>query len=109
MKTLKISPNNPSFKIYNNSILIGKSYKDNFADFDTLIIGFCNDYKSTLSIPDEILYIGSNAFVDSLRLNELRFSPTSKLKSIGKNAFKHCCLENICIPASVEKIKKGAF
>jgi len=37
------------------------------------------------------------------------FSPDSKLRKIGKGAFRGCALETICIPSSVENIDDEAF
>jgi len=52
--------------------------------------------------------IGREAFADS-NVKSFVFSPESKLKRIGNQAFQKCAVETICIPSSVEIIENFAF
>ena len=52
--------------------------------------------------------IGEEAFANS-SVKRLLFDSASKLKKIGKGAFKGCALETLNIPSSVEIIDHGAF
>lgn len=61
-------------------------------------------------IPETIETIGTNTFNKWLYLEEVEFADSSKLKSIGNNAFSNCrSLKSITIPSSVEVISAGAF
>lgn len=69
--------------------------------------------KSTLisvTVPASVTTIGYGAFTNSKNLTNVSFEPSSKLNSIGENAFAGCsALSYIVIPNGVEKIPFEAF
>jgi len=64
---------------------------------------------TSITIPENVESIGDSAFFAAEKLTSVTFSGTSKLASIGKNAFKQSNLEAINIPAGVTIIDDGAF
>lgn len=69
--------------------------------------------KSTLlsvTVPASVTSIEYGAFANSKNLTNVSFAPSSKLSSIGENAFVGCsALSYIVIPSGVEKIPFEAF
>ena len=61
-------------------------------------------------IPESVTSIGDRAFWNCTSLQQVTFAGTSRLKSIGEDAFDDCtALESIVIPDGVTEIKVGAF
>ena len=84
----------------------------------------------TITIPDEVTYIGVQAFRGCVRLQSVRLPDKletiedgafeycyalshitipEQVRTIGKYAFKYCSLTEVTIPHSVERIGKEAF
>jgi len=64
----------------------------------------------SVSIPDTVKTICSEAFRDCINLKSLVFAENSQLASIGDCAFTGCTnLSNISIPSGVKSIGKAAF
>ena len=68
----------------------------------------CSNLK-TVTIPASVTYIGDFAFNDCENLETVTFNGTSKLETIGTEAFAVTGLTEITIPASVTSIGWGAF
>lgn len=65
---------------------------------------------TALSIPSTVETIDRNAFVGLTALQDVEFSSTSNVTTIGSGAFANCTLlENFEIPASVTSIAPDAF
>jgi hypothetical protein len=71
---------------------------------------FLSDRSLTsITIPENVESIGDYAFAGAEKLTSVTFSGTSKLASIGKNAFQQSNLGAINIPAGVTIIGEVAF
>jgi hypothetical protein len=71
---------------------------------------FVSDRSLTsITIPENVESIDDYAFFGAEKLTSVTFSGTSKLASIGENAFKQSNLGAINIPAGVTIIDDGAF
>lgn len=70
----------------------------------------CSSLKNVI-IPTSVVSIGDGAFDSCETLATVSFSDAehSKLKTIGKEAFAHCAVTSIRLPASLTKIGVGAF
>ena len=67
-------------------------------------------YIATVSIPESVATIDSNAFEGCTSLATLGFDGTSVCESIGSNAFKSCSsVTEIVIPESMTTIGSGVF
>lgn len=67
-----------------------------------------NGMESTVTIPDSVTEIGSNAFRGSQKIKEVLLH--SNIKKINKRAFYNCKkLENIILPEGLETIGEEAF
>ena len=65
--------------------------------------------KGTLTIPEDVTYIGDYTFYNLQRITAVSF-PSNSLLSIGGNAFANCInLASLTIPNSVKSIDGGAF
>ena len=65
--------------------------------------------KGTLTIPEDVTYIGDYTFYNLQRITAISF-PANSLLSIGSHAFDNCInLAAITIPNSVKSIDGGAF
>ena len=65
--------------------------------------------KGTLTIPEDVTYIGDYTFYNLQRITAVSF-PFNSLLSIGSHAFDNCInLAAITIPNSVKSIDGGAF
>ena len=62
-----------------------------------------------VTIGDSVTSIGNQAFQGCSNLTSVTFRPTSKLTSIGDDAFYDCGFTSIIIPNSVTSIGDGAF
>lgn len=68
----------------------------------------------SVAIPSSVEYISDYAFRNCSRLSTVSFANDSKLKSIGKEAFRDCSgllggITSITIPNSVQTIGRSAF
>ena len=63
---------------------------------------------SCIEIPSSVEEIGEGVFADS-KVKSVVFTAELKLKKIGKEAFRKCVVETICIPSSVETIENFSF
>lgn len=70
---------------------------DKSMNFSSIYIGRC------------VTSIKSNAFTDLYKLEKITFSPSSKLDSIGQNAFAGTSIERIDVPVTVSTLSDGAF
>lgn len=100
---IEIDPKNENYKLYDNKMIIGKSTKEK-TNFDVLV--FCSRNATEIIIPDFIEIIGYSAFYECRRLKKIIIPANTKLKIIGKKAFK--CTK-ISIPSKVTKIGDWAF
>ncbi|KAK8854156.1 hypothetical protein M9Y10_016713 [Tritrichomonas musculus] len=74
--------------------------------------GCCQPHTpiTEIFIPSSITSILPGAFEKCFYLTKITFEMTSKITSIGENAFRECIdLEKIIIPSSVTSIGKNAF
>lgn len=67
-----------------------------------------NSWLKSITIPNKVVYIGSNVFNGS-GLENITFEDGSSLKEIGRNAFSSTNIKSINIPESVIEIGNGAF
>lgn len=68
-----------------------------------------NSTITSLTIPENVEYIGARAFHCWIKLSSVDFGGT-KLKTIGKWAFRNChSLNSLSLPESVETIDVAAF
>lgn len=66
-----------------------------------------NNYIETVTLPDSILVIDSNAFFHCSNLSQINFG--NQLKTIASGAFSGTNLQNVTIPDSVTTIGDKAF
>jgi hypothetical protein len=59
--------------------------------------------------PASLVVIDESAFESCWSLREVAFAAGSKLQYIGREAFRKCPLERVCLPASVTEIDPSAF
>lgn len=72
--------------------------------------GFCNSPLKTITIKENVQYIGYSAFESCLSLNEVYISQKAKIKELRKNTFCYCKnLSSITLPNTLEKIGDDAF
>jgi len=94
-------------------IKIPNRYNDGYKDLPVLFINnvaFRHSNLETVILPENLLAIGLNAFLDSEKLSEVIFDENSKIKSILDAAFMDCiALETIEIPDGVVYVGKYAF
>lgn len=71
----------------------------------------CNMGLTTITIPDNVTYIGSNAFSGNQQLKEVIINPTSKLKKIDSRGFAglHGLTEPFYFPSTLEEIGAWTF
>ena len=106
LNNIRIHPNNPHFKLYENKFIIGKS-NQNEEKFDVLV--FCMRNVETVQIPDFIEIIGSCAFEQCNKIQTVEFSDNSKLQIIQSYAFCDCSIQYIFVPRHLKQICVGAF
>ncbi len=98
LKKINISPDNPYF-CFENDILYNKE--------KTAIVRCFSD-NSTISIPETVSSIGTNAFRDCKNLKEI-YMPNSIL-TLGENAFYGCSnLESVTLSEALTSINNYAF
>ena len=74
------------------------------------VFGFYDcTFLTSVSIPDSVTSIGSDAFHGCTSLKEVIIGKNSKLESIGEFAFALCPIESLTIPASTKNIYGNAF
>lgn len=66
-----------------------------------------NNYIETVTLPNSILVINSNAFESCAELSQINFG--NQLRTIADSAFSGTNLQNVTIPDSVTAIGKQAF
>lgn len=72
------------------------------------IVAYPNKKGSTYTIPDNIISIGNQAFMDCVDLTEVKFN--DNVTFISSEAFIDCtALKSVTIPASVQYISINAF
>ena len=71
----------------------------------------CQMGLTSITIPDNVTYIGSNAFSGNQQLKEVIISPTSQLKEIANSGFAglHGLTEPFYFPSTLEKLGASAF
>lgn len=71
----------------------------------------CNMGLTSITIPDSVTFIGSNAFSSNAQLKEIIINPTSNLKKIDNRAFSglHGLTEPFYFPSSLEELGTWAF
>lgn len=99
LKSITVSPNNPQFS-NEEGVLFNK-------DKTTLILCPIGKEETSYTIPDSVIRIGKNAFLDCRHLKSITIPDT--VTEIGESAFSWCTLESITIPDTVTLIGKGAF
>ncbi len=82
---------------------------DNVDEIGSNAFGGCTSLMS-IKIPDNVPVIKNKTFNGCTALKEVKISPSSKLKTIEKEAFRNCSsLETIQLPAPVREIHEEAF
>jgi len=81
---------------------------DNIVGIAGGAFGNCDNLTS-VTIPANVTYIGDFAFYECENLETVTFDGTSKLETIGTEAFAFTGLTKITIPASITSIGWGAF
>jgi|GEM_PF-3041347 len=64
---------------------------------------------TSMHIPNQVTFIGNNAFENTTNLRNLTFAPNSRLETIGNSAFRNSRLTGLDIPASVATIGNNSF
>ena len=106
---IEISQNNHNFILFNNQFILSKS-NDSIDKFD--VLHFCMPNIEEAVIPAQISIIKESSFSSSHRnkkLKSIKFEANSELKIIEKQAFDDAEIEDLLIPASVEKIGCESF
>mgnify|MGYP002528966828 FL=1 len=80
---------------------------DNLIIKDNIVIGCSEPDILSVKIPEGVIAIGDNAFLDFRRLSEIQLPST--LKKIGDKAFKGCEALNVINIENVRVIGTGAF
>ena len=101
-----IDERNEFFKYIDDSLIIGKSNKNN-ENYD--ILCFARRDIEQVIIPSYIKRISSYAFDCCKRLKNIEFSENSELETIGEYSFCNSAIENISIPSSLKRIERNAF
>ena len=98
---ITVDENNKVYSNDENGVLFNKD--------KTLILKYPKQStKTSFEIPDGVLYIGNNAFLNANHLESIKLP--SGLICIGYSAFSGCsAIKTIDIPASVMTIEEGAF
>ncbi len=80
-----------------------------FNDTQASVVYCCRNFEGVCTIPEGIVEIGSNAFVNCTYITGVNF-PATTLKVIGDNAFAYCSgITSITMPGSVTTMEIGAF
>ena len=106
LTTIRISPNNPRYRLYENKMIIGKTNIEQ-SNYDCLI--FCVRDAKRIQIPSFIEHICSSSFNFCNQLETIDFTSDSRLKTIDRNAFANSSIKKIAIPSSVTSIGYRAF
>lgn len=101
---VKISPDNPYYKLYDNKLVLGKSNKEQ-ENFNVLV--FCPRNVKTLTLPDFIEIIDPFAFEGCFRLRKLIIQIESKLRIIKKYALSHTSIKSITFPSQLIDVEEG--
>ena len=110
-------------KYENREYIVNSLMKNSFQNSDIKSIIFANDSKimeieensfsnskiKSISIPKNVLKIGSNAFYTCMKLRLVEIPTDSKLQIIENYAFSESLIESIFIPQNVTKIGEYAF
>ena len=106
LKQIKVMPNNPRYKVYDDKFIIGKSSieQDNY---DILV--FCVRNIENVTIPSFIEIIGPYSFSHCKNLQQIEIPNDSKLRIIGEYAFSFSSITSISIPSNVLDIGSSAF
>ena len=99
-----IMPDNPYFQIYENVFILKKSSQKT-SNFDVLSFAVRN--IKIAKIPDFIEVIEPYAFENCESLRNVEFSPNSKLRIIGEDAFCNSSIEKFTIPSNICKFEEG--
>lgn len=106
LESIKVSPNNPRYCLFDGELLIGKSSLEN-DNFDVIVLCVKNIKK--LTIPSFIKIIGHNAFSFCSQLQTIEFTENSELQIIDKFAFLSSSIEFLKIPSHLKIINERAF
>ena len=68
-----------------------------------------NTHLTSLTIPDNVIHIGRNAFAGNNMMRAVYFTENSKLPRISYGAFANCGIRSFTIPSNVDSISQGAF
>lgn len=104
LTNIKISPENPNYKLIEDKIIIGRDDPES-EQYDLLI--FASRDIEDITIPNYIKKIGRNAFDQCNKLNEIKITTDSKLETIKNSAFCASTIENITIPSGFVKFENG--
>ncbi len=70
---------------------------------------YCNEFE-TITIPNNINFIGADSFHYNRKLKQVNFTADSSVQVIEKSAFASCeNLQSIILPDSIELIEEDAF
>ena len=82
--------------------------EDGFMVYQGWVLGYSNNGASALTLPQDVIGIGTRAFAEFWDLETVTIPDT--VKHIGREAFFECTfLDDVEIPGSVETIGYGAF
>ena len=106
LSNVKVSPNNPRYRSYDDQTVIGKSSIEN-DEFDVLV--FCSRKATSITIPKFIKHIGPHCFDECKLLQSIEFEENSELQTIETCAFGGTQIQSFTLPSTVTRICRSAF
>lgn len=106
LNKIKVSPNNPKYKVYNDEFLIGKSSLEQ-KNYNVLALSVRS--IQDVKIPSFIEEIGSSAFFLCQKIKNFEFQKDSKLRIINANGFCRSSIIKMTLPSHLTKICEDAF